>query len=208
MNVLIIGAAGKTGKLVVQRAQAAGHKVTAFVHDPKSYTAPSPGVRVVGGDARDQASVGAAMAGQDAVIDTIGGKKPFLTSDLEQSAAKAIVGAMKQTGTRRLIVISALGVGDSKEQSGFFYEHVFLPTFLRGSTKDKAAMEQAVEKSGVDFVVVRPAILDDGGASGAVRVFEGDEKAHKISRADVAQFVVDQLRSDRYVGEAVTIASS
>jgi uncharacterized protein YbjT (DUF2867 family) len=201
MNVLIIGAAGKTGAIVVERAVAAGHVVTAFVRDAATYRAPA-NVRVVAGDATDQASVDKAMAGQDAVIDTIGGKTPYRKTTLERSVAGAVVASMKANGVRRVIVIS------SADQVGWFVEHVIVPTWLRGSTEDKAATEAVVRASGIAFVIVRPAMLTDNAATGNVKIFQGHDTAHKITRADVAQFCVDQLTSDEHVGGAVTIANS
>ena len=207
MNVLVIGAAGKMGELVVKQAVAAGHHVTAFVHDAARYE-PSPDVRVVGGDASDPRIMRRAVEGQDAVIDTLGGKTPYKDTTLETTTAEVVVGAMKDRGVKRLAVVSALGVGDSVEQSGFFYEHLFLPTFLRGSTKDKTEMEAKVSASGLDYVIVRPAVLSDDAPKGHVKVFEGTDKAHKVTRADVAKFLVEQLESDTYLGRSVTIANS
>ena len=199
MNVLILGAAGKTGRLTVDRAAAAGHTVTAFVRDAAAYAAPA-GVRVAAGDATDPAAVAAAVAGQDAVIDTVGGKTPWKHTTLERSIAAAVLAAMRQHGVRRLIAVSALGVGDSTAQAGFLVKHLLLPTFLRGSTADKAAMEQAIRAAaaggGIDYVLVRPAILDDGPPTGSVRTLEGTDVAHKVTRADVAAFCVEQLAGD------------
>ncbi|MDI4654840.1 NAD(P)-dependent oxidoreductase [Xanthobacter autotrophicus] len=202
-----MGAAGKTGAIVVERAVAAGHVVTVFVRDAARYRAPE-NVRVIAGDATDHASVDEAMAGQDAVIDTIGGKAPYCKTTLERSVAGAVVAAMKANGARRVIVISSFGVGDSADQVGWFVEHVIVPTWLRGSTEDKAATEAVVRASGIAFVIVRPAMLTDDAATGNVKVFRGRDTAHKTSRADVAQFCVDQLTSDEHVGSAVTIANS
>lgn len=207
MRVLIIGAGGKTGSIVVERAVSAGHVVTAFVRDAATYSPPE-NVRVVAGDATDQASVDGAMAGQDAVIDTIGGKAPYRKTTLERSVAGAVVAAMKANGAKRVIVISAFGVGNSADQVSWFVEHVIVPTWLRGSTEDKAATEAVVRASGIAFVIVRPAMLVDDAATGNVKVFRGHDTAHKITRADVAQFCVDQLTSDEHVGGAVTIANS
>ena len=207
MNVLIIGAAGKTGAMVVERALAAGHVVTAFVRDAATYRAPA-NVRVVAGDATSQASVDNAMARQDAVINTVAGKTPYRKTALERRVAGAVVTAMKANGARRLIGISSFGVGDSADQAGWFVNHVVVPTWLRGSTEDKAAAEEVVRASGIPFVIVRPAMLTDQAATGNVKVFQGHNIAHKITRADVAQFCVDQLTSDEHVGRAVTIANS
>ena len=204
MNLLIIGAAGETGRLAVERAVAAGHAVTAFVHDPSDYSPPA-GVRVVGGDAQDATKLAEAVAGQDAVLDAIGGHTPYLKTDLERNVARSVVEAMSKHGVRKLVVISMLGVGDSEDQAGFFYEHLLMPTFLRGATPDKEAMESAVEQGGVDYVIVRPPLLTHGEATGKVRVVAEGEKAGSITRADLAAFLVDQLASDQYAKQAVTV---
>lgn len=207
MKVLVIGAAGESGQQVVEQALAAGHTVTAFVHHADAYHAPA-GVRVVAGDATDATAIGQAVAGQDAVIDAIGGKSPYLSTHLEQDAAKVILAAMQQHGVRRFIAISVLGVGDSKAQATFFYEHLLLPTFLHGAAPDKAAMEAEVRQSNLDFVLVRPPYLSNDPATGQAHVVAGEEKAHSITRADLARFIVEQLTSDTYLGQAVTVTNS
>ncbi len=207
MNILVIGAAGKTGTAVVEQALAAGHEVTAFVQKADEYKVPN--VRVVEGDATSRADMDTAVRGQDAILDTIGGKTPYKTTTLESSAASTIIASMQQNGVRRLVVTSMLGVGDSGANETF-YERLLMSTFLRGADKDKSAMESAVESSGLDWVILRPAILSDDPATGNVRVFsaETDEKAHKITRADVAAFMLAQLASDKYLHQAVTIANT
>ncbi|MBC7799897.1 MAG: NAD(P)H-binding protein, partial [Gemmatimonadaceae bacterium] len=191
MKVVIFGASGKTGTLVVEKAKAAGHTVTIFAHSGESR---EDGVSVVKGDAGDAEAVRRALAGQDAVIDTIGGSTPYKDTDLETSAARNILDGMKTGGAKRLIVISAMGVGDSVEQAPFWYEYLLLTTFLRGSTKDKTNMEAVVEASGVDFVIARPPMLSDDPETGSVRIVTDGDKAHKITRGDLAQFLVDQLQ--------------
>ena len=165
MKVLILGAAGKTGKLVLENALAAGHEVAVLIHtDPqadekeKQKHEPNfpPQVHVFHGDVRNPAKLDQAMQGQEAVIDTIGGKKPFLTTDLETNTAKVVIEVMQRNGVKRLIVTSALGEGHSKSQTGFFYEHVLMPVFLRGIVADKANMEAEVTQSNLDFVIVPP----------------------------------------------------
>ena len=207
MKVLVVGAAGKTGREVVKQALAAGHEVTAFVHQADDFDAAN--VRVVEGDATDGAEIEKAIIGQDAVIDTIGGATPYKTTTLEASAASAIINAMKRNGVRRLVVTSMLGEGESKANASI-YERLLLATFLRGANKDKAAMESAVKASDLDWVILRPAILNDDAATGDVRVFDAEtgEKAHKITRADLAAFMLEQLSGDEYLHKAVTVANS
>ncbi len=207
MKVLVIGAAGRTGKAVVERAIAAGHQVTAFVRDAGELDI--GGVRVVEGDATNENAVEAAIRDQDAVLDTVGGTTPYKQTTLETSVAKAVIVAMERNGVRRLVATSMLGVGESKANATF-YERLLVSTLLRGADKDKSAMEAEIKASALEWVVVRPAILTDDPASGRVRVFSEDdgEKAHKISREDLAAFMIDQLSSDEHLRRSVTIASS
>lgn len=210
MKVLVIGAAGKTGRLIVDRALASGYSVKALVHDTESLVDHplADGVQIVQGDIHDAATVNSAMVHCDAVIDALGGKKPFLKTDLESSAARVVLNAMREQNVKRLVVVSVLGAGDSGTQSPFWYEHLFLPTFLHGALPDKNAMEAEVKASGVEWVLVRPPILTDGIPTGSVRVIAQHEVAHKITRADLAQFLVDQLSSDTHLHTAVVIANT
>lgn len=205
MQIVVFGAGGKTGRFVVRKALSAGHAVTVFMRDDDAL---EPGVRVVTGDAGDAEAVRRAVVGQDAVIDTIGGRTPYLQTDLETSAARNIIDGMRGEGPKRLIVVSALGVNDSIDQTPFWYEHLLIPTFLRGSTKDKGRMEDEVETSGIDFVIVRPSMLTDEAETGTVRIVSGNSKAHKITRSDLAQFLVDQLETEEHVGQSVVITNT
>jgi len=209
MKVLILGAGGKTGKLVVERALSAGHEITVLVHTPEDDKQHQPTfpatVAVFHGDVRNPTKLDQAMQGQQAVIDTIGGKKPFLNTDLETSAVKVVIDVMKRNNVKRLIVVSALGEGESKTQTGFFYEHLLMPLFLRGIIPDKANMEAEVEHSGLDFVIVRPSLLKDSEDAGQTHVATVGETAHTVTRAGLARFLVDQLTKDQHLGQAVTL---
>lgn len=207
MKILVFGAGGGVGGLLVEQALAAGHEVTAFVRDASGFD--RPGARVIEGDVLDAAAVASAVAGHDAVLDTIGGTTPWKRTGLEPDAARNIAEGMRESGVRRLVVTSAMGVGDSGEVAGSFYEYLLVPTFLRGTMKDKAEMEQDLKAADLDWVVVRPAGLTDGEPTGRVKVYEpgSGDKAHKIARADVAAFMLEQVTSDRHLRQAVTIAT-
>lgn len=205
MKVIVFGASGKTGKMIVEKAIAAGHEVTAFAHDGSG--APSSGARIVSGDAADAEAVRRAVAGQDAVIDTIGGTTPWKDRGMETSIGKAIINGMRAEGVRRLIVVSAMGVGDSAEQASFFYGHVLIPTMMRGVVKDKGHLEEEMDASGLQFVIARPAALSDDQEDGTLRVVPKMEKAHHTRRGDLAQFLVDQLTTDAHLNQAVVVAN-
>ena len=210
MKILIIGAAGKTGRLVVERALTAGHQVVALVHseeDEARHPLPS-NAEVIHGDVQNPSRLEHAMQGCAAVIDTLGGKTPWKSTELEANAAKVVLEVMERVGAKRLIVISVLGAGDSKDQAPWAYEHLLLPTFLHGAVKDKKQMEAEVRASHVEWVLVRPPVLNDHEPTGSVRIVPPGDIAHKITRADLAQFLVDQLTTNQYVGQAVTIANT
>jgi uncharacterized protein YbjT (DUF2867 family) len=211
MKVLIFGGSGKTGSLVVDRAIEKGHEVTVLVHDVAKFAEHRPltdrRIAVMTGDATNPTDVRAAMQGQEAVIDTIGGTSPYKTVHLEADAAKVILECMKEVGAKRLIVVSAMGVGESAEQSPFWYRYLMMPTFLRGSTKDKAAMEAEVGSQGIDYVIARPAILSDAQPDGTLHVISEVETGHKTIRGDLAEWLVQQLESDTYLGQAVTVVN-
>lgn len=208
MNVLVIGAAGQTGQAVVERALAAGHAVTAFVHHEENYTAPAM-VATFQGDVLDINSVTNALQGQDAVLDTLGGHLPWKKSTLETNGARNVLQAMEATAVRRLVILSAIGEGESKNNVHGWYGHLFMSTLLHGVMADKAGMEEVVEASPLDWVIVRPAGLRDGEPKGIHIVTpESGEKVRFITRSDVAEFMVEQLTDDRYLHQAVAIANS
>lgn len=206
MKLLIIGAGGNTGEAVVEQALALGHEVTAFVHSPAEYKRTD--VRVIGGDARDRDVMLGAVRGQDAVLDTLGGHLPFLNTTVETDTARNVIDAMQEAGVRRLIVVSAIGEGDSINNVHSYYRHLFMPTLLRGVMKDKADLEAVVEHSALDWIIIRPAGLSNGVPKG-VRIVksDSDEKVRFITRADVAHFMLEQLTSDTYLHQAVGIAN-
>ena len=201
-----MGAAGKAGRPVAEQAVRAGHEVSALLHRDSDCNVPGVAVRV--GDARAAETAEAAVTGQDAVLDTVGGKTPFKHTTLETSVATTIVAAMQRHGIRRLVVTSMIGEGDSTANTPVYIK-ILLATFLRGATPDKAGMESAVSGSELDWVITRPPILTEKPATGDVRVFSTDsrDQAHSITRADLAAFLVAQLTSDDHLREAVTVAN-
>ncbi len=208
MKVLVIGAAGKSGMAVVKRALSAGHDVTALVHTIEGYS-PDSTVRVIEGDARDRSTVDSAVLGQDAVIDTIGGKLSFKPTTLESSPAATLIASMRSSGVRRLVAISMVGAGESEANTNW-YERLILATVLRSELKDKTAMEAVINASGLDWTVVRLPFLADDPATGNIHVVpaESGETAHKLTRADLAALIIAELSSNLHLNKAVAIANS
>ena len=199
MKVLVLGATGGTGRLIVRDAVAKGYSVVALVRSKAS--ANLRDARMIGGDARDEATLARAMDGCDTVVSALGTGIGFRKVDLLTVATHALVTAMMRHGVRRLVCVSALGVGDSRGHGGFVFDRLFLPLLLSQAYKDKERQEAAVRASALDWVLVRPAMLTDDPARGSARAFTdlAGVKGGKIARADVARFVVEQLTTDTWL---------
>jgi hypothetical protein len=110
-----------------------------------------------------------------------------------------IVRAMEKLGAKRFVCESSLGIGDSKGQLGFLYNYVLIPVLLRNIFADKEVQEKIIRESKLEWVIVRPAVLTSGKRTGVYRSgFDATDKSiqTKISRADVADFMLEQLAGD------------
>jgi uncharacterized protein YbjT (DUF2867 family) len=205
MKILILGATGATGRLIVRDAVARGHSVVALVR--AKARSDLPGAESIEGDVRDEATLARALDGCEAVVCTLGTGVGFREVDLLTVATRALVAAMTRTGVRRLICISALGVGDSRGHGGFVFDRLFQPLLLGPAYKDKERQEAAIRASSLDWVIVRPGMLINEAPRGRVRatIELAGLDGGKIARADVARFVVEQLTDDTWLGQAPVI---
>lgn len=215
MKVLIFGATGATGRCLMDQALVLGYKVTAFARNPSAmpqgglHKAPAEGhdgLSVVRGDVLEPASVEAAMVGQDAVLCALGVKSLSGTTVLS-TGTKNIIAAMEKSGTRRIVCESSLGVGDSRNQTGFVFGKIIVPLIFKGLFEDKERQERALRQSNLEWVIVRPARLTNDPPKGEYRVVTDNAKVGiQISRADVADFMLEQLTHERYLKKTVAIA--
>ncbi|MGA7795377.1 MAG: SDR family oxidoreductase [Candidatus Acidiferrales bacterium] len=201
MKVLIIGATGGTGRRLVEQALTAGHDVTAFVRDPEKIRARHERLRVVQGDILDFNSLDLAVAGQDAVLSSLGTKSVFRPVKIFSEGTSNLLRAMTKHGVRRLICITGIGAGDSRGHGGFFYDKVILPIFLKRFYQDKDNQEDLIRKSDLDWTIVRPGFLTNGTPKGNYRILTDltGVTIGRISRADVAAFMLAELNSNRYL---------
>ncbi|MEW9623386.1 NAD(P)-dependent oxidoreductase [Rhodanobacter geophilus] len=201
MKVLVLGATGGTGRLIVHDALEKGHSVVALVRS-KARAPDLPGADIIEGDARDEGALMRALGGCDAVISSLGtGLSPVSEVSLLTEATHALIPAMRRSGVSRLVCISALGVGDSHGHGGFVFDRLFMPLLLRHAYKDKGRQEAAIRASSLDWVIVRPGMLINGPARGSLRAIVdlASINGGKIARADVARFVVEQLATNTWL---------
>ena len=194
--------------MFVERAVAAGFDVTVLVRNPSTIPHSSRVVRVVTGDlVTDSAVLHAAVPGQDAVVSTLGVGQSFKSGHLISRSAPAIVAAMRQHGVRRLVFMSAFGVGATRRDTPLL-PLVFIATLLRDIYTDKEAGEQSIVTSDLDWTIAYPVALTDGPRTGRYRVGERLSLSGfpRISRADVADFLLRQVEDRSYVRKGVLIA--
>ncbi len=205
MKVAIFGATGGTGQQLVAQALDAGHSVQALVRDPARLTNTNPDLTLITGDALDANAVSATIQGADAVIVTLGNtanNPDWIVSD----GTRVVVEAMKQQGVRRLVVVTSLGVGDSRSQAPFAFRRL-MSTVLKKPMEDKERQEQLVRESGLDWIIVRPGGLTDGPRTGVYEAgVDGKIGFGQISRADVADFVLTQLTDATYLHQAPAVS--
>ena len=204
MKILVIGATGPTGRELVTQGIALDHEITAAVRRPELASLPKE-VRVLRGDVTDAASMAAAVAGQDAVICSLGTKLSRKPTTLLSEGTRNLVAAMNQAGVRRLVCITGMGAGDSKGHGGFFYDRIILPLLLKEIYKDKDRQEAMIRESGLDWSIVRPGVLTDGPRTGQFRPLLDltGIKGGKISRADVATFILAHLKDRASYGRTI-----
>jgi putative NADH-flavin reductase len=201
MKLLVVGATGGTGREIVTQALEQSHVVTAFARNPADVTTKHENLKVVQGDVLDYSSVDAAMNGQDVVLSALGTRSLGKTT-LLSVGTQNIIRAMHQHGVRRFVCESSLGVGDSKGQLGWLFDFIVLPLMLRRVYQDKEVQERFIKESNLDWIIVRPSALTNGPRTGVYRSdFRSSHGSFipKISRADVADFMLKQLTDNTFL---------
>ncbi len=199
MRLIIFGSTGSVGRLLVEQALQDNHLVTAFVRDPAKLSVSHSNLSIIQGDVLDYLSVEKAIKNQEVVLCTIGaGSK----GNVRAEGTRNIIRAMENNGVRRLICQSTLGAGDSKGNLNFFWKHVMFGMLLKQAYKDHELQENYVIQSKLDWTIVRPAAFTDGNRTGNYRHGFGPHEKDltlKISRADVADFILNQIRQNAYL---------
>ena len=203
MRIAIIGASRGIGAELLKAAVEKGHEVTALVRDSAKLNASVPGLKIIKGDILDLSSVASAIVGQEAICVCIGISPTRKPVDVFSRGIQNILAAIGKDSNQKLILITGIGAGDSKGHGGFFYDRIINPLLLGTSYADKDRAESILKASNVEWLIVRPGFLTNGSRTGKYRVIENlsGVTAGKISRADVADFILKQLASPTHFGK-------
>lgn len=198
MRLLVLGASGGVGRWLVRLAAERGHAVTALVRDAAVLAAPD-GVRVRRGDVTDPAVLDDVLPGQDAVLSALGlrraGRSPWAPlrspPDLVAHATRRLVDAMARHDVRRVVVVSAAGVGDSLARCSFAVRRLVAAGNVGVAYRDLAAAEAALAASDRDWLAVRPVTLLHGPPARAARPIARYGLASAVRRSEVAAWMLD-----------------
>ena len=200
-KILVLGATGGTGRLIVAQALARGYDVTALVRSAEK-ARDLTGAKLMVGDVRDEKALRQALKGRDAVVSALGTPASlFREVTFLSSATRALVSAMKSEQVPRLICITGIGAGDSAGHGGFVFDNLIFQLLLRKVYADKNRQEAIVRDSGLDWILVRPSVLNNKPSRHTIRALTNLSGFHggTISRADVARFILDQVGDDAWV---------
>ncbi|WP_280414749.1 NAD(P)-dependent oxidoreductase [Nocardia carnea] len=202
MRIAIFGATGTLGRHIVDQALERGYEVTALTRNAARISRVHERLHIVEGDVLDPGAVERAVTGQDAVVVALGnGRKGVVRAE----GTRTVIEAMNRAGVKRLICQSTLGAGDSRGNLNFVWKYIMFGLLLRPAYADHQQQESYVRASDLDWTIVRPSAFTDGPRTGTYRHGFGPDVTGldlKIARADIADFLLDQVTDRTYVHRA------
>ncbi|MGH3675736.1 MAG: NAD(P)-dependent oxidoreductase [Mycobacterium sp.] len=213
MNIVIFGANGQTGRLLTSRVLEAGHSAVAVTRHPDGFPITHPRLTVAGGDVRDAASTLDVVGGTDAVLSTLGVPFSMRPIDMYSVGVRNIAAAMRETGVRRLVVVSSTGAYPYPDRVDTPFalrvlEPVITRTIGKSTYDDQRRMETIVRDSGLDWTIVRPSGLFDLPEPTNYVAGEVDPVGGFTARIDLADYLV-KLASDRAAdGKTVVVSTT
>ena len=207
-RLLILGATGGTGRQLVAQALERGYAVTVLVRNPSKLKVEHPQLKILRGDVLDYSSVETAVHGQEAVISALGHKRFFYPTRILSEGTRNLLRAMEIHGVPRLVCETSLGIGNSVGRMGLYYTLFIVPVILPFYFWDKTRQEKLIAGSEVEWVIVRPGVLTNRKKRSSY--CHGPDVGNfvwtvNISRADVADFMLNQITGDTYLRTATGV---
>ena len=207
MKIVIFGASGHIGRILVSQALNNGYNVTAFVRNPKSIVIKNKNLSIHVGDIGNYEQVADAIKGNEVVISVLGnrtGSVVFKSTTVISEGLENIIRAMKQHKVKRLLFITSFGLNKSM----FLPQKIFIRTILRNIFAQMPRQEKSISQSGFDYTIVRPARLTDESSVGEYNAAEDlyiGPFSH-ISRTAVADFLLKEIESKKFLHKTVTLS--
>ncbi len=211
MKIAIFGATGATGLLLTERCLAAGHTVKALTRNPATYPY-ADRTEVIQGDSKDPAAVRKTIAGVDLVLSALGARS-LKKEDILEDSLPLIVAAMDQAGVRRIITLGSAGalttsLDKQPAYRRWIVQNIVYNTVLKWPVASQIAQYAILSASDLDWTMVMPPMLTNGAARGKYRI-DGEalpRNGSRIARADVADFMMQQIDNPQWVRKGVYIS--
>lgn len=205
MKVAILGGTHGIGRELLRQLIEAGEQVTVLARDPTRLDLTSEHLHVQKGDARDRDAVRALVASHDAVCSCLGIRTRARVTLFSDSTSYILE---QESDGPRILAVTGVGAGDSRGHGGFLYDKIFFPLLLREVYEDKNRQEQLLRSSTASWTIIRPGALTNGPRTGKYRVLQDltGVTVGRISRADVADFMVSELRQPTYERRTVNLS--
>jgi putative NADH-flavin reductase len=206
-NIIVLGATGATGEQVLRQGMARGHRMTALARRPVALAADAALTVVRGDVTKDESALAEAMAGCEVVISALGRGNSFKSDNLFARSLPVILPAMAKAGVRRLLFVSAFGVGPSRPVVPLL-PRLMQFALLRHLFADKEVADAQLRSSSLEWTIVYPVVLTNGPLTGKYRAAENLELhgVPTISRADVAHFLLDEVERRAFVRKGPIVA--
>lgn len=200
-KIALFGATGQTGSKFLELALDAGYEVNALVRDRKKLRRTDAGLTIFEGDILNMKHVDQAVAGTDIVVSLFGHVKGS-PQWLQTNGTQNIVTAMKEYGVGRIVSLSGGGLPFPEKDEPAFSDKVIrtiMKIVVPKILNDAVEHHQVLEDSDLDWTIVRAPRLTNGPRLGNYRVgWVGVNSSSKISRADLADFILTQVEDDQF----------
>lgn len=212
MRLIIFGGTGEAGRQLIDKALAGGDTVTAFVRQPSRLQTRHDRLSIVQGELHDTRQIQYAINGADAVISLLGPRpREGLENKPLSQGTQNIIAAMKKSGLRRLIVVSTPSARAPEDLFDMKFKALvsIIRTTMRAAYEEIVGIAQAVQASELEWTIVRVSTLNNRVGSGKVRVgyLGRGEVGVQLSRADMVDFILDELQNEKYVGKMPAISN-
>jgi nucleoside-diphosphate-sugar epimerase len=214
MRIVVFGANGATGQLLVADALMRGHKVVAVTRRPDAFPVKDARVEIVRADATSGAGLVAAVSGCDAVASALGAagysRKPIT---VYSAGTKAIVSAMREAHCKRVVVVSSGLTYPPAPGHGFFVDYIIVPILHdrigRTLYADMRAMEEFLRaQPDIDWTVIRPGRLINGDVGRPYVKVPDTPSGRVTTRKDLAKVILDEIESGADVHAAMAVTSA
>jgi putative NADH-flavin reductase len=216
MNIAIFGASGTTGTLLTQRCLTAGYQVTALLRAPEKFSLRDR-IRPIQGSPFDLASVSQTIEGADVVLSALGANS-LKKEDVLERAVPQIIAAMQRTAgqprpVRRIIVLGSAGalptsLDKQPAWRRWLVQNIVYNTFLKWPVASQISQWNDLSHSNLDWTMVMPPMLTNTAAHAAYRI-DGEalpRNGSRISRQDVADFMMQQIDNPQWIQKGVYLA--